>query len=366
MTPPFVALAAKLKSLAREMGFSGLGIAAPDPGEAARQALSSWVASGMAGEMDYMAKTLQCRAHPQAFFPGARSVVMARLDYWPFAQNAISVLKDPEKAYISRYALGRDYHKVMRKKLLRLAKTLGEMASGSRVFADSAPVMEVALAKAAGLGFVGKHSLLIHPRRGSLYFLGGFLTTLPLPPDTAQGKTFCGSCRRCIAHCPTGAIVSPQVVDARQCISYLTIEHKTAIPENLRRPLGNRIFGCDDCQLVCPFNKFARKTQEKDFSPRHGLDAAPLAWLFSWDEKTFFEKTEGSAIRRIGYGRWLRNIAVALGNGPFSLEVKKALLSRARHPLDLVREHARWALDALGQGRKNLSLPIVSTKDRLL
>jgi epoxyqueuosine reductase len=279
--------------------------------------------------------------------PGARSVICARLDYLPEEPGrAQAALDDPALAYVSRYALGRDYHKVVRARLKGLAERI-EQAVGPfryRVCTDSAPVMEVELARLAGLGWRGKHTLLLS-RAGSWFFLGEIHTDLPLPAD-APVDEHCGSCRACMDVCPTRAIVAPYVLDARRCISYLTIEHPGPIPEEFRAPMGNRIYGCDDCQLACPWNRFARTVAEPDFAPRHGLDGSRLAGLFAWSETEFAKRTEGSAIRRIGHERWLRNLAVALGNAPPAPAVRAALQSRAGHPSSLVREHVLWALAA--------------------
>jgi epoxyqueuosine reductase len=270
-----------------------------------------------------------------------------RMDYWPRdAAAAADVLADPDAAYVSRYALGRDYHKVMRQRLQKLAERIEAAVGpfGHRVFTDSAPVLEKALARNAGLGWIGKHTNLIDRSSGSYFFLGEIYVDLALPPSAAA-SAHCGSCSACIPACPTGAIVAPYRLDARRCISYLTIELKGAIPTDLRPLLGNRIYGCDDCQLVCPWNKFARPSAEDAFAPRHGLDHAALTQLFAWDEAQFLRNTEGSAIRRIGHESWLRNIAVALGNAPSSDGVVAALRTREEHPSAIVREHVRWALE---------------------
>jgi epoxyqueuosine reductase len=302
----------------------------------------------MHGEMAYMARHGVRRSRPAELVPGTIRVISARMDYLPAnAAAAERVLEDPAAAYVSRYALGRDYHKLVRGRLARLCRKIAAAAGGTghRAFVDSAPVLEKALAQKAGLGWIGKHSNLIHPRAGSWFFLGEIYTDLPLPVDAPFTRSHCGSCTSCLRACPTGAIVAPYRVDARLCISYLTIELKGAIPAHLRPLIGNRVFGCDDCQLVCPWNRFARLSAEKDFSPRHGLDAAALVDLFRWDEAGFRRATEGSAIRRIGHERWLRNIAVALGNAPQEEDIVAALGRRETHPSELVREHVRWALE---------------------
>jgi epoxyqueuosine reductase len=274
-------------------------------------------------------------------------VISARMDYDPpGARDAWQVIDDPSLGYISRYALGRDYHKVLRSRLQKLAGRIAEVAGpfGCRAFVDSAPVLEKALARNAGLGWIGKHTNLINKDAGSWFFLGELYTDLPLEPD-APAADHCGTCVRCIDVCPTQAIVGPQQLDARRCISYLTIELRGSIPVELRAAIGNRIYGCDDCQLVCPWNKFARKSAEPDFIVRHGLDGAALIDLFAWEEPEFHARTEGSAMRRIGYEQWLRNLAVALGNAPGGSQVLAALQARLDHPSALVREHVLWALE---------------------
>lgn len=292
-----------------------------------------------------MSKHGSRRSHPDELIPGTLRVLSLRMDYLSDDTQPLQVLDNPQQAYISRYTLGRDYHKLVRKRLAQLAKRI-EAASGGnhRAFVDSAPVLERAIAEQAGLGWIAKNTMLINPKAGSWFFLGEIYTDLPLPTDTAQTDKHCGSCTACLDICPTEAFVGPWQLDARRCISYLTIEHAGSIDETLRPLMGNRIFGCDDCQLVCPWNKFAETTSEKDFSPRHQLQDAELLPLFLWNEATWSEKTEGSAIRRIGYQRWLRNLAIALGNAPTSEAIVEALQSRADDPSELVREHVQWAL----------------------
>lgn len=304
----------------------------------------AWLNAGFHGEMDYMARHAPLRARPSEFVPGTLSVITVRLDYLPPAADAWANLADPLRAYVSRYALGRDYHKLMRSRLKRLAARIeGEVGPfRHRACADSAPVLEVELARLAGLGWRGKHTLLLS-RTGSWFFLGELLTDLPIPADTPTSD-HCGRCQACLRACPTGAIVAPYRLDARRCIAYLTIEHRGPIPEALRPLMGNRIYGCDDCQLVCPWNRHAPHTRETDFLPRNGLDVATLLDLFSWSEEDFAHRLAGSPIRRIGHERWLRNLAVALGNAPSSAEVVAALRSRRAHPSALVREHVEWAL----------------------
>ncbi len=332
----------------RELGFSAVGVADLDLSEAGER-LAAWVGEGMHGEMDYMERHLPLRRDPAQLVANARSAIMVRMDYAPLdgpelAARQQAALADGTRAVVAAYALGRDYHKVLRQRLQRLADRIAEHIGpfGYRVFTDSAPVMEVELARKAGLGWRGKHTLLLS-RDGSWFFLGEILTDLPLPADRLE-TPHCGRCRRCIDACPTGAIVAPYVLDARRCISYLTIELKGSIPEALRPAIGTRVYGCDDCQTACPWNKYARASAVPDFAPRHGLDTAALLELFAWTEQDFEARTQGSAIRRIGYERWLRNVAVALGNAPASEATRAALQARADHPSQLVREHVRWAL----------------------
>jgi epoxyqueuosine reductase len=300
--------------------------------------------------MDYMAKHGTKRTRPAELVPGTLRVISARMDYLPpNAVDSEEVINDGEKAFISRYALGRDYHKVLRDRLQKLCDRIGNQIGsfGYRVFTDSAPVLEVALAEKAGLGWRGKHTLLLSREAGSWFFLGEIYTDLPLPIDAA-GQNHCGSCNACIDICPTKAIVAPYEVDARRCISYLTIELKDSIPEELRPLIGNRVYGCDDCQLTCPWNRFASLTDEADFHVRHGLDDVNLVTLFAWDEATFKRNMAGSAILRIGYSQWLRNLAVGLGNAPTTPEIIAALQSRVDDTSELVREHVRWALSGHG------------------
>ncbi len=338
-------LAALIKNWGRELGFQQVGITDTDLA-AAEARLLAWLAQGRHGTMHYMARHGLRRSRPARLIPGTLSVVSVRMDYLPEPQQRIHArLDDPTSAFISRYALGRDYHKLLRKRLQQLAgRILAEIGPfGYRVFVDSAPVLEKPLAAKAGLGWIGKHTNLIHPKTGSWFFLGELYTDLALPID-APMVDHCGHCSACMAVCPTGAIVAPYELDARLCISYLTIEHAGSIPEALRPLIGNRIYGCDDCQLVCPWNRFARCGAEEDFTARHGLDTASLISLFAWDEPTFLKRTEGSAIRRISHSRWLRNLAVALGNAPASSALIAALAARAADPSELVREHVAWAL----------------------
>jgi len=339
-----VELAARIRQWGQELGFDAIGIASTAL-DAAETELQAWLAAGFHGEMDYMASHGTKRSRPAELVPDTVSIITARMNYLPQAAPMEAVLADGTRAAISRYALGRDYHKLLRARLQKLAERIAAEIGpfGHRVFTDSAPVQEVALAEQSGLGWRGKHTLLIHREAGSYFFLGEIYTDLPLPADRPQ-EEHCGSCRACLDVCPTQAIVAPFTVDARRCISYLTIELKGAIPEELRPLIGNRIYGCDDCQLACPWNRFARRTVETDFAVRHGLDSASLVELFAWTEAEFKSRLAGSAIYRIGHARWLRNIAVALGNAPSSPVIVAALESRRDHPSELVREHVSWAL----------------------
>lgn len=340
--------AATIKRWGAELGFQQVAITDTELDQDAGH-LRAWLDKGHHGEMAYMEAHGEMRWRPEQLLPGTRRVISARMDYLPGGDDPEAVLNDADKAYISRYALGRDYHKLLRQRLARLAARIDrEIAPHSfRALVDSAPVLERALAQKAGLGWIGKNSMLINSKAGSWFFLGEIYTDLPLPPDPPQPSGHCGSCRACLDACPTGAIVGPGQVDARRCISYLTIELKGSIPEPLRPLLGNRIYGCDDCQLVCPWNKFAATTGEADFQPRHGLAYVELIALFAWSEGEFLRRTEGSAIRRIGYARWLRNIAVALGNATSGPAVRAALQARLDDPSPLVREHVAWALRRL-------------------
>ncbi len=337
-------LARDIKSWGQELGFQEVTIADVDL-SAYQPHLENWLANHYHGEMDYMARHAQIRLHPETLVPETLRAICVRMDYSLTHTNSLAPLKSKQKAYISRYARGRDYHKLIRKRLQRLAdKITAEIGPfGYRAFVDSAPVLERALAEKSGMGWIGKNTMLINRSAGSWFFLAELFTDLPLPVDT-PGSAHCGSCTACLDICPTKAFVGPNVLDARRCISYLTIELRTAIPEELRSLMGNRVFGCDDCQLICPWNKFTHLTREEDFSPRHGLDDADLLDLFQWTEDEFLRNTEGSAIRRIGYQCWLRNLAVALGNAPSSDKIVEGLRKRQMHPSPLVREHVEWAL----------------------
>lgn len=338
-------LLARMQRWARSFGFQTMGVSDIDLHEA-EDHLKAWLAKGFHGDMHFMEKHGSKRTHPEQLVEGTARVISVRMDYLPGeAAEPWQVINDDKKAFISRYALGRDYHKLMRKRLANLAdkiqKEIGPM--GYRVFTDSAPVMEKAIAEKAGLGWIGKHTNVLNRDHGSYFFLGEIYTDLPLPL-TESTSAHCGSCTACIDICPTRAIVGPYQLDARRCISYLTIELRGAIPEEFRPMMGNRIYGCDDCQLVCPWNKYAQATVEQDYLPREGLDAPQLLDLFSWSEQEFLSRLEGSPIRRIGYECWLRNIAVALGNAETSAEIISALRDKQNHPSELVREHVSWAL----------------------
>ena len=338
-----------IRGWARDLGFAAVGVSDIDLAEHEAY-LQRWLAAGHHGEMTWMAAHGSARSRPGELVPGTIRVLSLRMDYLPEGVDPVRILDDPKRAYISRYTLGRDYHKVLRRRLAQLARRIEQRAGGGRyrAFVDSAPVLERALAERAGLGWIAKNTMLISREAGSWFFLGEIYTDLPLPTDPPQVEKHCGTCRACLDVCPTAAFVGPFELDARRCISYLTIEHKGSIDPALRPLMGNRVFGCDDCQLVCPWNKFARHSAEDDFRPRHGLDDAALVDLFLWDEATWMERTEGSALRRIGYERWLRNLAVALGNAPPDEGIAAALASRVSHPSPLGREHVLWALERQG------------------
>ncbi len=353
--PDMENLADNIRIWARELGFQEIGIAEAKVPQSDIQHLSSWLEKGYHGDMTYMAQHKELRAHPDQLHPGSLRVISARMDYLPADTETVKLLSEPDKAYISRYALGRDYHKLVRKRLTQLGKQIEAAVGehGYRAFVDSAPVMERPLAQQAGLGWMGKHSLILNRQAGSFFFLGELFTNLPLPVDKPYESNHCGRCTSCIDKCPTQAIVAPYQVDARRCISYLTIENKGPIPEELRPLMGNRIYGCDDCQLACPWNRFAKPTQESDFQPRHHLDTSNLIDLFNWSEAQFLERTAGSPIRRAGYDSWLRNIAVALGNAPTDETIIAALQNRLNYPSELVHEHIQWALKQHTSGTYN-------------
>ncbi|MGZ0076187.1 tRNA epoxyqueuosine(34) reductase QueG [Methylomonas sp. YC3] len=354
------ALVQRIKHWGEELGFQQIGISGTDLNTAEKY-LHNWLDKGFNGEMQYMAAHGLKRSRPVLLQEGTRSIISARMDYLPEpAATSKQLLEDPAAAFVSRYALGRDYHKLLRNRLQKLADKIAEEIGpfGYRAFVDSAPVLEKAIAEKAGLGWIGKHSNLINRRAGSWFFLGEIYTDLALPSDQPVSN-HCGQCRACLDICPTQAIVGPYQVDARRCVSYLTIELHGSIPVELRPLLGNRIYGCDDCQLVCPWNRFAKLSAESDFKPRHRLDQATLLELFAWAEAEFLQKTEGSAIRRIGHQRWLRNIAVALGNGKATDAAKTALAGRLSDESEMVREHTQWALQKLDSLHIEPELPTI-------
>lgn len=333
-----------IRQWASDLGFQQLGVSDLDVSDHS-QRLQEWLDRNFHGSMEYMERHADLRARPEILVPGAVRVLSVRMDYSVERDRSLAPLQNRELAYISRYARGRDYHKLIRKRLQKLADRIEKAvgAFGYRAFVDSAPVLERTLAEKAGLGWIGKNTMVINRQAGSWFFLGELFTDLPLPLDTPTSY-HCGSCRACLDICPTQAFVDAHQLDARKCISYLTIELKGAIPLELREPMGNRVFGCDDCQLVCPWNKFAKPTAEEDFRPRHGFDNSELAALFLWTEQQFLDRTAGSPIRRTGYEGWLRNLAVGLGNAPSTIAVTTALQARRDHPSALVREHVLWAL----------------------
>lgn len=341
-----IQLKKEIKSWGKELGFQQLGFTNTELSDDETYLLN-WLKQERHGSMTYMESHGTKRSRPGDLIAGTASVISVRMDYMPpSSKHPMQVLNNNKLAYISRYAMGRDYHKLMRHRLQKLASKIeNEIGDfGYRCFVDSAPVLEKALARNAGLGWIGKHSNLINPKAGSWFFLGEIYTDLPLQADKAFTKHHCGTCNACIDICPTNAIVAPMQVDARRCISYLTIELKDSIPEEFRKMIGNRVYGCDDCQLICPWNKFSKNSEEDDFRVRHGLDSPTLIELFTWTEAEFLKNTEGSAIRRIGYESWSRNIAVGLGNTASSSEVISALKSRENDPSALVREHVSWAI----------------------
>ena len=344
-------LAQQIKIWGRELGFQQVGIADIDLSQEEPR-LQQWLERGYQGDMGWLAEHGNMRTRPAQLLPGTARVISVRLDYLPGDTRQIQVLKDPNKAYLSRYALGRDYHKLIRKRLAKLAaqieaaaRELHADAPQQRAFVDSAPVLERPLAAKAGLGWVGKHTLLLNSDAGSWFFLGEILTSLPLPVDHSEQPDRCGDCSACLKVCPTDAFPRPYELDARRCISYLTIEHKGVIAEEFREPMGNRVFGCDDCQAICPWNKYAKHTDETDFTPRHQLDNSDLLALFQWGEQEFLDNTAGSAIRRAGHERWLRNLAIGLGNAPPSAEIIAALEARRADCSAMVAEHIDWALE---------------------
>lgn len=339
-------LSSQIKLWGAELGFQQIGITDVDLSNHQKGFLD-WLNERFHGEMFFMEKHGEKRLFPEKLVPGTIRIISARLNYFPENANSIEILNQSDKAYISRYALGRDYHKVMRAKLKTLAEKISMQIQNHsyRVFSDSAPVLEIPLAEKAGLGWRGKNTLLLNKEAGSYFFLGEIFTNIPLPIDLSKNKNHCGTCTACLDDCPTKAIVAPYQLDARRCISYLTIELGGSIPIEFRPLMGNRIYGCDDCQLCCPWNRFAKNTEEVDFFARKDLLAPTLLSLFAWDETTFLKRMEGSAIRRIGHVRWLRNIAVALGNADYSQDIISALKDKLNFPNEIVKEHVLWALD---------------------
>ncbi len=355
-------LAQALKQQAQELGFADCAITLPDASQEADR-LQRWLDAGYQGSMDYLNQNVDKRLDPTLLVPGTRRIIMLRMDYLPAETPITGILRDPDKAYVARYTLGRDYHKLIRKRLKQLGQWLDSQVDDVEVrfrpFVDSAPVLERPLARNAGLGWIGKHTLLLNRQAGSWFLLGELFIDLPLPIDPPETESHCGRCSACIDICPTRAFPEPGVLDARRCISYLTIEYRGSIPLELRPLIGNRIFGCDDCQLICPWNRFAKRSDEPDFQPRHNLDQVELLELFEWDEATFLKRTEGSAIRRTGYEGWQRNLAVALGNGRGGEKVMDALRTRRETSSELVQEHIDWALARLSEGEGPFPLPIL-------
>ncbi len=353
-------LASNIKDWAQELGFQQCGITDCDL-STEEPHYRQWLAENFHGDMSYLDNHLDKRFAAQNLVPGAQRIICVRMDYLPENTQAVNTLKDSNKAYVSRYTLGRDYHKLIRKRLTQLGKRIDDAVGSEifRAFVDSAPILERPLAEKAGIGWRGKHTLVLNREAGSLFFLGELFIDLPLPLDPPASENHCGSCRACLDVCPTQAFPQPHLLDARRCISYLTIELKGSIPEELRPLMGNRIFGCDDCQLICPWNRFSRFTAEEDFHPRQKLDQSELVTLFAWEEDEFLKKTEGSAIRRTGHIGWLRNIAVALGNSRGGEQVIAALNARQHHESEIVREHVKWALSHLQEQQKPQPLPIL-------
>ena len=348
-------LSREITNWGKALGFADVSIAELDL-SGHQEKLDDWLDKGHHGEMDYMSRHGDMRSRPDKLHPGTTSAICLRLDYLDPDTRPETILASDRMAYVSRYALGRDYHKVIRGKLKKLVSQIGDYLTeqdfhefNARVFTDSAPLLEKALAENAGLGWIGKNTLLLNEKAGSWFFLAEVLTNLPLAADAARQKNRCGSCQACIDVCPTDAFVAPYELDARRCISYLTIEHRGSIPENLRPLMGNRIFGCDDCQLICPWNRYASASQESDFSPRHGLAHSDLLELFKWSEDEFLRKTEGSAIRRTGYRGWIRNLAVAIGNSSAPGDSTDFVLKSRKGWSDLTDEHIDWAINRLSE-----------------
>ncbi len=359
-------LTSRIKAWANELGFQQCGIVDPELDQDFSH-LQHWLEQGYQGEMSYLENHRDKRKKPYSLVEGSCRIISVRMDYTPPAKSSIDILKDPSKAYIARYTLGRDYHKLMRKRLSQLGEKIQHEIQhlGYRAFVDSAPILERPIAQQAGLGWTGKHTLIINRKAGSWFFLGELFIDLPLPVDQAEQKQHCGSCTACLDICPTQAFPQPYVLDATRCISYLTIEKKDSIPTELRHLIGNRIFGCDDCQLVCPWNRFAQHTQETDFHPRHQLDDISLIELFNWNEATFLKRTEGSAIRRTGYEGWLRNIAIALGNSHGGTDVIAALENKKAECSEMVAEHINWAITRLKSHTSHITpIQIKSTRER--
>lgn len=353
-------LALDLKAQAELLGFDACAITLPDASSEA-QRLKEWLGKGYQGEMEYLANHFQKRIDPSQLVEGTQRIILLRMNYLPEDTRITDILRDKRRAYIARYTLGRDYHKLVRARLKQLGTWLTEQAKEQvsfRPFVDSAPILERPLARQAGLGWIGKHTLLLNREAGSWFFLGSLFTNLPLPVDKSESDEHCGRCTACMDVCPTAAFPEPYVLDARRCISYLTIEQSGPIPEELRPLMGNRVFGCDDCQLICPWNRFAQRSPEEDFKPRHGLDSAELIELFQWSEEEFLAKTEGSAIRRTGYQGWMRNLAVALGNGPSSERAREVLTLKLGVISPLVDEHIEWALQQLAQREERQTEPL--------
>jgi len=351
LNPDLQQLTLRLKAEARALGFDACAVTLPDA-SSEREYLKAWLDKGYQGDMSYLENHFDKRIDPSQLVAGTVRIVMLRMNYLPEDTRITEVLRDKRKAYIARYTLGRDYHKLVRSRLKQLGQWLSEQVEETvsfRPFVDSAPILERPLARQAGLGWIGKHTLLLNRKAGSWFFLGSLFTNIPLPIDAAEEDEHCGRCTACMDVCPTNAFPQPYVLDARKCISYLTIEQSGSIPVELRPLMGNRVFGCDDCQLICPWNRFAQRSSEDDFKPRHGLDNAELVELFQWSEEEFLQKTEGSAIRRTGYQGWIRNLAVALGNGPATDIAKAALTTKLGAISELVDEHIEWALRQLAK-----------------
>ncbi|MGB0205032.1 MAG: tRNA epoxyqueuosine(34) reductase QueG [Neptuniibacter sp.] len=352
-------LADDIKSWAQELGFQQCGITDCDL-SAEKDHYLNWLEQNFHGEMAYLENHLDKRFSADQLLPGSQRIICVRMDYLPPSTHALDNLSDNQQAYVSRYTLGRDYHKLIRKRLTELGKKIDKAVGGSvfRAFVDSAPILERPLAEKAGIGWRGKHTLVLNRSAGSMFFLGELFIDLPLPIDAPETDNHCGKCTACLDVCPTNAFPEPNVLDARRCISYLTIELDGSIPEDLRPLMGNRIFGCDDCQLICPWNRFSNFTEEQDFHPRQKLDKSSLLELFEWTEEEFLKRTEGSAIRRTGYIGWLRNIAVALGNSSGGELIEAALKKKLEHPSEVVREHVEWAIDQLKKGEVPQAPPL--------